>query len=363
MRFPKIIITSLKKIAKYARNSGFSAVIDLSVFVIVLFFTKPMFGTGKAIFISSIIARVFSSFVNFSLNKLLFKDSEINSSGCFTRYYVLWISLLTLSSSMTYFINDIFGIKEVLAKLISDMSLGVFSYHIQMRWVFTERSRPIKKGLFFRFTRMILRFFIKLDMVIDKEIFMTEHVLVGHHQNFYAPIASLVWMPDTVNVWVVSHLFTFKECFNMYYHFTFTKNMKLPKILAFIMSTFCALLIPPLLESARAIPVYRNTSNIMKTFNQSLNLLNKGNQILIFPDIDYNDTSTLIGEIYGGFTHLEKLYMRAHKKHLGFVPINIDQKSNQITNTNTIYFSDDNPYNIEKNIVINKIIDNINSKY
>ncbi len=174
--------------------------------------------------------------------------------------------------------------------------------------------------------------------------------LIGHHQNFYGPISCMVWLPDTVNIWVVSHMFNFKESFNMYYHLTFTKTIKLPKIIALIAATLCALFIPPLVRSSRSIPVYRESRNIMKTFNRSMELLNKGEQILIFPDIKYNDNSHIMGEIHTGFTHLEKLYHKSNNSHIGFVPINIDKATGIITNTSSIYFSDDKSYKVGKNI-------------
>lgn len=363
MSLIEMIINSLKRVAKYARNFGLSTIVDVIIFAAVLFFTKPVFGTASAILIASVIARILSSLVNFNLNKALFIDKNVNHKKCVVRYYILWVGLLTLSSSMIYLLNDVFALNEVVAKTVSDMCLGIFSYQIQMKWVFNERSHRITKGLYFRVVRKILRLFLKRTMVIDETIFMTENVLVAHHQNFYGPISSMIWLPDTVSVWVISHLFSFKECFDMYYNLTFTKTIKLPKIVALAMATLCALLIPPLIKSSRAIPVYRESKKIMNTFSLSMELLNRGEQVLVFPDIEYNDNSHVIGKIYTGFTHLEKLYYRYNNAHLGFVPINIDKTTRKITNANTLYFSDDKSYEMGKDILVNQIIDNINLSY
>lgn len=363
MSFLKMIIIPLKKVATYARNFGVSVIIDISAFAIFLFLTKPIFGTGTSILISSIIARILSSLVNFRLNKTLFAGKNISHKRSIVRYYILWLALLTSSVSLIYILNDVFAINEVIAKTVSDMCLGVLSYQVQMRWVFSEKSYQARRGLYFRCVRKVLRLFMKRGLIVDEKIFMTENVLVGHHQSFYGPISCMLWLPDTVNIWVASHLFNFKECFNMYYGLTFKKTIKLPKIIALIMATLCALFIPPLLKSARAIPVYRESKNIMKTFDLSIELLNKGEQILIFPNIEYNDNGQIMGEIHTGFTHLEKLYHRFNNEHLGFVPIIIDKTTGVITNTSAIYFNYDKPYNVEKDILVNQIIDNINLRY
>ncbi len=361
--FTKKIIIPLKRVATYARNFGVSVIIDISIFAIIVYLVKPILGTGSAIVIASVIARTTSSLINFSLNKALFIGENIGHKSFIVKYYILWVCLLTLSATMTYILNDIFVITEVVAKIISDICLGLLSYQIQMRWVFSKKSRRKTRGLYFRVVRKILQLFLKREMNVDKKIFMTGNVLVGHHQNFYGPITCLLWLPDTVNIWVVSHLFNFKECFGMYYNLTFKKTIKLPKVVAFIMATLCALLIPPLLKSARAIPVYRESKDIMKTFNLSMELLNKGEQILIFPNIEYNDNSHIMGEIYTGFTHLEKLYYRSNNEHLGFVSIIIDKTTGIITNSDTVFFDDDKPYKVEKDIVVKQIIDNINLEY
>lgn len=357
-----IIMNSIKRLTMYARNFGLSAVVDLSVFSLVLFFLKPILGGASSILLASVSARVLSSLLNFHLNKVLFASKATTSKSFLLRYYILWSSLIALSSTMVYLLYDIFGINEVLAKAMSDMSLGIFSYLSQVNWVFKEKKNVVNRGLYFRIARRVLRLFVKRKVTIDKEIFTGPNVLVGHHQNFYGPISAILWLPDTVNTWVISHLFNFKECFSMYYHLTFRKTMKLPRVVAFILSTSCALLIPPLLRSGKLIPVHRDSKKIIETFNLSIDLLNKGEQVLVFPDIKYNDKSALIGEVHTGFLHLEKLYFRFNKTHLGFVPITIDKTSSTIANKATIYFSGNRPYEDEKDSVVKELLTSINSK-
>ena len=288
MPFSTKILNYIKKIITYIRNFGISAFVDIVVFAIIVFVLKPLFGTGKSIIVGSVIARISSSLVNFKLNKALFLRNNSNHHRFFIRYYILWSCLLISTSIITYLINDVFSTHEVLAKMISDMSLGIFSFQIQMHWVFTEDDPFLKRGIYFNFVRTIFRMFLHGKVNIDNQIFMKEHILIGHHQNFYGPFLALSWLPDTVHFWVVDHLFNFKDCFKMYYHYTFTKTIKLPKLVALILATLCALFIPPLVRSSRSIPVYRDSKNIITTLNTSLAYLKKGEQIMIFPDIQLN---------------------------------------------------------------------------
>ena len=347
------------RLAKYMRNSWLSAFIDISVYTVVLYMVKPLLGIGNAIIIATIVARIISSLVNFNLNKALFLEKNSNHTRFFIRYYMLWLSFLIATTTITYLINHVFATNAVIAKMISDMGLGIISYQTQKHWVFSD-DKTTKRGIYFRFVRFMFCLFMRGNVDIDEKVFASESVLIGHHQNFYGPFLALTWLPDTVSFWVVDHLFNFKDCFNMYYNYTFVKTVKLPRIFALILAFLCALLIPPLVRSSRSIPVYRDSKKIVKTFELSLKLLNKGEQIMIFPDVNYNDASPIMGEIYNGFTHIEKLYFQANKRHIGFTPIIIDKKSGTLTNAPTIFFSD-NLFNVEKELVSDQIVNSINS--
>ena len=360
MSFAKKIKAPIIKVAKYARNFGISALIDISIFAVIIFFAKKVFTVGTSIVIAGLRASILSSLINFKLNRELFKGKNNSQKRSLVRYYILWGTLITLSITLTYILNDLLSINEVIAKMMSDVSLGIFSYLTQLRWVFNDIPEKKPKGLYYRFVRKIFRIFVKRERVLDDEIFNEANVLVGHHQGFYGPISCGVWLPDTVHIWVISHLLNFKDCFDMYYNYTFKKTIKLPRPLAFLAAFFPALLIPPLLRSGGAVPVYRESRKIIETLNQSVDLLNRGHQVLIFPDVEYDENNDKVGEIHTGFFHLEKLYYRSNNQHLGFVPIITDKKMNLITNSNAIYFRDDKAYKTEKDIVANEIIDNIN---
>ena len=99
----------------------------------------------------------------------------------------------------------------------------------------------------------------------------------------------------------------------------------------------------------------------MTTFKQSLEILNKGEQVMIFPDVVYNDTSSIMGEVHTGFTHIEKVYYQANNTHIGFVPIIIKKETGLLINAPSLYFNDETSFVLQKDILINKIIDSINS--
>ena len=216
-----------------------------------------------------------------------------------------------------------------------------------------------KKGIYFRVVRKIGKIFIKRKMLVDESVFKKRGVLIGHHQNFYGPIGAMLYMPDSVDTWVIDHLFNFKDCFDKYYNYTF-KNK--PRIIAFIPSVICGLLIPPLLKSANAIPVYRASREVIKTLDKSILSLEKNRQVLIFPDLDYTNTTGQMGEIYTGFLNINKKYHKVYNKHIEFIPIIFDKKTDLILSNEKITFSDDISFSEDKKRVENEIVKLINQK-
>ena len=128
---------TVKQLIRYGYNFLISAGIDMSIYALMVYILQIFFKTGIAIVISVCVSRILSSLINFRLNKKLFSSENKENDKIFIRrYYTLWFSLLVSSASVTYFINDILNINEVLSKIIADCSLGIFSYLIQRKWVF-----------------------------------------------------------------------------------------------------------------------------------------------------------------------------------------------------------------------------------
>lgn len=168
----------------------------------------------------------------------------------------------------------------------------------------------------------------------------TPAVYIVHHQNLRGPLICMTWFSITLSPWVLSVFCNQNECFRQYYNYTFTKRFGIPKIIAAIIAFPLSYFITGLMKIIQAIPVFRGSKDILKTFNQSISALIKGQSLLICPDIDYTDTSSSIGELYLGFLSLEKYYMKQTNKHLAFVPLQISKDKHCIYVGESIYFNE-----------------------
>ncbi len=122
-----------KVFLKYIMSSVGSAIIDYIAFI---FFTL-LLGTKEAFYIllSNVLARVISSSFNYTINKkVVFKKG----SNTLPKYVTLVIVVLMLNSMLLFIFTNIFNIHPALAKIIVEVSLFLFSYKMQQKFIFKE---------------------------------------------------------------------------------------------------------------------------------------------------------------------------------------------------------------------------------
>ena len=213
-------------------------------------------------------------------------------------------------------------------------------------------------GLFAHTARFVYRIF--KPFTIEGNIPEAPSVFIVHHQNMSGPVHALLTLPVQAHIWVYRVFFDRNECYRQYVDYTFTKRFGMPKILAVPLAFIVSLAVPSVVGSFSAIPVNRNSRDILKTFQLSHKALLKGENLIISPDVNYDDSSRSMGEIYTGFFHLEKNYFKKTGKHLSFVPISYSVKKQKLVIGNAIKFDDETPYNEQKEKVALYIKNEIN---
>jgi len=165
-------------------------------------------------------------------------------------------------------------------------------------------------------------------------------VLLCRHRNMRGPFYSIVrWGGKDVRTWIY-HPFLKKDTFfEQMYGYTLTKRLHFPDWLARIGARVMSAVIPPLITSLGGVPVYRSDGRIRETFRISMEHLEKGRSILIFPDVDYTSNEG-VGDVYDGFFMLERMYYKKTGRHLPFVPVHLDTKARSLTFGKPVSFTD-----------------------
>jgi 1-acyl-sn-glycerol-3-phosphate acyltransferase len=209
-------------------------------------------------------------------------------------------------------------------------------------------KKIIIKNNLFRFCRLCVKCFTHEYVTYSSIRNLTPAVYIIHHQNMRGPVISMAWFNTPMRPWVLSVFYRFNTCFKHFYNYTFTKRFGIPKVFSAIILFPFSFFVSTLMQSMRAIPVYRGSKTIVKTFKESISALTHGDSLLISPSIDYTDTNSSMGDMYKGFLDLEKYYMKQTGSHLAFVPLHISKGKRCIYVGEAVYFNGENDYNKEK---------------
>lgn len=121
---------------KYSLVSIVSCLIDVIMFQIFLMILKLDTNRETLIMISTILARIISSLVNFGLNKKVTFESDKKVSNTIVKYYALCIIQMLVSGLLVSWIYSITKGYEVVIKLIVDTVLFFINFKIQKKFIF-----------------------------------------------------------------------------------------------------------------------------------------------------------------------------------------------------------------------------------
>lgn len=127
---------------RFISSSIISSVIDVLLAWILLDVLKLwMTSDFWRIALSSLIARVLSTIVNYVINKKYVFKGKTNSKQTAIRFLILTVVITILSTLFVYAASSLHIMSEKLAKPVGDLLLFLLSYSAQTRWVFKNNER------------------------------------------------------------------------------------------------------------------------------------------------------------------------------------------------------------------------------
>ena len=334
----RVLGVMLGNLGYYLLSSVLSAVVDVGVFFVLSTFVFPAVSPLWNL-LATVSARVISSVVNFVFNyKYVFGGA--GKSAIF-RYYVLWTCQLGASYGLVSLFSQAFSLTGVAlsaAKAVGDLCLALLSYQIQQYWVFRGRDKKKFYGPAITYARSVARIFSRTYRC-NVLPYDEGTVYVCRHLNMHGPYTTIKWLKFNVHPMMLSCFFDRGECYDQLSGYTFSERRGKEKKRFSPKAAISAFGIVAAARSIRAIPVYRGTIKITKTFRKAVDALLRGEPVVVYPDIDYsNDHGN--EEIYDGFLYLGELYKRKSGKSLRFVPIYVDDKGKALEEYDAVTVDD-----------------------
>lgn len=130
-----------KIILKFVFGSLSSCLLDLGLFAVLKLLTVGL-GNQMSILVSTVTARVCSSFYNYNFNRKAVFDSKDGMKSTIVRYYILCVVQMFLSYVLVYAVNHFLSLGTILtvvSKAVIDTFLFLISFQFQRAWVFRNK--------------------------------------------------------------------------------------------------------------------------------------------------------------------------------------------------------------------------------
>lgn len=155
-------------------------------------------------------------------------------------------------------------------------------------------------------------------------------VYVCRHLNMHGPFVTIKWLPFELHPFVLSIFTDAQSAARQYAEYTFTVRMGKPRRDPGRLCNLAGKVASAVVQSLQPVPVHRDGTAV-KTMRESMKYLQKGESLIVWPDVHYTEGYDKPCEIYNGFLYLGELYLRATGQELPFIPLYVDDKRRVIT--------------------------------
>ncbi len=210
----------------------------------------------------------------------------------------------------------------------------------------------------FRIIRWAVDVFYPKTEIIGAENIPDEPVvIVGNHAQMHGPIVCELYFPQNFFTWCSGQMMHLRDVPD--YAFEDFWSRKPPYIAWFfrILSFVIAPLSVIIFNNARTVPVYRD-KRILVTFKRTVEKLEKGDSIVIFPEYD-TEYNNILFEFSNRFIDIAKPYYKRTGKELCFVPIYIAPSLKKVYIGKAVRFCADAPIDEERIRICNYLMTEI----
>lgn len=234
--------------------------------------------------------------------------------------------------------------------------------------------KPHRQPFFINTLKAVLRPFFRHTLQGTENIIEDVDnplVFLCNHGEIYGPVAAVLNIPVPIRPWTISEITVDKDEMASYvYKYTIKRQKWLPEFLKMPIAKMIGPLSVWAMGCLESIPVYRNKPrDLMNTFRMSVEALQAGDNLLIFPE---NPNAVAqghgyerqgLGELFTGFEMLAPIYYNKTGKCLRFIPAFAHQKMRTLTFAPIITFDPNNEPNAERERIVSYLQETMREMY
>ena len=195
--------------------------------------------------------------------------------------------------------------------------------------------------LFYRFLRFLVSlFYHKPESTGTEHISPEPCIFVGNHTQMNGPIVATLYMPEPCYIWCAGEMMHKEEVADYAYRDFWSQKPKWIQWYYHLAAHAITPLAVNIFNHAPTIPVYHD-ARLVTTFRQTMQRLDEGNSIVIFPEKDehYNH---ILYEFQDKFVDVARSYYKHSGRAVEFVPMYIAPKLHQTVFGKPIRFDPEN---------------------
>ena len=220
-------------------------------------------------------------------------------------------------------------------------------------------NQPVWKG-----TAKFLRMFFKKPKILSLSGELNDRaVFVANHAAMFGPVMYNLYLPAQFAQWGAwPMLGTWKQRYHYLHDVYFIQKRHKNKFAATLLALFEAGFSPMFYKGLRVLPSY-NDQRFLITLRKSIQVLDSGKGVIIFPensDDGYHETLT---EFYAGFVELAKYYRKRKGEDVPIYPVYYHAKLKKIVIGFPSYYSEYEAKGMDRKQIANEFCRQVNELF
>ena len=209
-------------------------------------------------------------------------------------------------------------------------------------------------GLYAAIKWLVKTCYPKIEVVGQDNLPEEPVIIVGNHSQMNGPIACELYTPGDHYIWCAGEMMHLKDVPAYAYQDFWSDKPKAVRWFYKLLSYIIAPLSVCVFNNAHTIGVYHD-ARIISTFKQTVQRLQEGNHVVIFPEhrVPYNH---ILCQFQAKFIDVAKLYCKRTGKAVCFVPMYLAPKLKKMYFGKPIRFCPDAPIEEERARITNELM-------
>jgi hypothetical protein len=188
-------------------------------------------------------------------------------------------------------------------------------------------------------------------------------ILVSNHEGSYGPLSLITTLPIELYPWVVSETTDARTAARRIQAEFLEAELHLRPPLSVWLGRAIARIAAALMRDLNAVPVHQKSREVRATVERSVELLEQGKNILVFPEDPGRRLNDVLCHFCTGFLHLARIYYERTRRAVLFLPVAVNREVKAILVGRPVQFDASAPFAVEKARLKHELEDRVYELY